>query len=111
MGLGFAQADPRQRRVGEHAVGDEPVAGGAVAAGQIVPDDAEIVFRHMGELRTARALADRPEIERARLEPVIDRDISTGVERDTRHLEPDPGGVGASSGRDQDIGAIDGLIA
>jgi hypothetical protein len=65
----------------------------------------------MGELRAARALANRPNIGRARLEPVVDRDISTGIERDTGELQPDPGGIGGASGRDQDVAALDGLIA
>src|SRR6516165_11536756 len=96
-GLGFAQADPCERGFGEHAVGNEPVASRAIAARQIVLGDAEIVERHMGELWAACALANRPDVGRARLEPVVDRYTSAGIERDTGHVEPDPGGIGSAS--------------
>jgi len=109
-GLVFAQPDPRQRRVGEHTIGDQAAAGSAIAANQILADDAEVVGRHMGELWTAGALANRPDVGRARFEPVVDRDISPYVERDTGELEPDPFGIGDAPGRDQ-VAAFDGLIA
>ena len=110
-GLAFVQADPRERRVREQAEGDEPVARGAIAPGQIVPDDAKVVEGDVGELRAAGALADRPDIGRARLQPVVDRDVAPRVQLDAGHLQPDPGGVGRASRRDQDVAAVDGLLA
>jgi len=41
----------------------------------------------MVDLWAARALADRADIRRTRLDPVTDRDISTGVARDTGELK------------------------
>ena len=92
-------------------MGDQAAAGSAIAANQILADDAEVVGRHMGELPTARALANRPDVGRARFEPVVDRDISPCVERDTGELEPDPFGIGGAPGPGQDVAAFDGLIA
>ena len=65
----------------------------------------------MGELRAARAFANRPDVGRARLEPIVDRDIATGVKRDTGEIEPDPGGIGGASGCDQYVAAFDSLFA
>ena len=65
----------------------------------------------MGELRAARALANCPDIGRARFEPVIDRDIAARVERDTGQIEPNPVGIRSAPGCDQDVAAFDGLIA
>src|SRR6266403_4194069 len=76
LGFAFAQANARERRVGEHAVRDEPITLGASPAAQIGRDDTEIVERDVGELWAAGGLANRQNIGRARLEPVIDRDIS-----------------------------------
>jgi len=45
-------------------------------------------------METAGGLANRPDIGRARLDPVINRDISAVVEHDTSEVEPDPVGVG-----------------
>ena len=42
LGLAFAQAT---RARGEHAIGDQTVTRGTIAAGQIVLDDVEIVER------------------------------------------------------------------
>jgi len=47
----------------------------------------------------------------ARLEPVVDRDISPCVERDTGELERDPFGIGGAPGPGQDVAAFDGLTA
>ncbi len=63
----------------------------------------------MGELWAAGGLANRQDIGRARLEPVIDRDISAVVEHDTGDVEPDPVSVGGASGRDEEIAAVDGF--
>ena len=41
----LAQPDMGKGRVGEHAIGDQPIARGAVPPGQVVPDDARVVDR------------------------------------------------------------------
>src|SRR5208282_233812 len=111
LGFAFAPTDPRERRVGKHAVGDQPASSGAITTGQVVADDAEIVERDVVELRTPGALANRPYIGRARLEPVIDRDISATVDCDAREFKSDPGSIWGASCRDQDVAALNGLLA
>jgi hypothetical protein len=106
----FAQPNPRERRVREHAVGNQPAARGAVPAGQIVPNDTKVVEGDVRELRAAGAFADRPDRGRARLQPFVDHDIATTVQRDTGHIEPGPGGVGSAPRGDQDIAALDGPL-
>src|SRR5262245_47182188 len=51
MRLTLAQADVGQRRIREHAVRNQSIVRGAVAAGQIVLDDPEVVDRGMREVR------------------------------------------------------------
>ena len=51
-----------------------------------------------------------PDIRCTRLEPVVDGDISASVNRDTRCLQPNTGGIGCASGRHQDVAAFNGLI-
>ena len=106
----FVQPDPSERRVREHAVGNQPVARTAAHSGQIVPNDPEIVERHVRELRAAGALADRPDIGRTCFQPFIDRDVAATVQRDTGHVEPDPRGVGNAPGRRQNVAALDGPL-
>src|SRR5438105_11278207 len=56
----FVQADSRQLRISEHAEGYQPVTRRAVAATQVVTDDAEIVKCDVCELRTTGAIAHGP---------------------------------------------------
>ncbi|MEJ1977158.1 MAG: hypothetical protein WDN49_14620 [Acetobacteraceae bacterium] len=58
--LAFGQAYACERRVGEHDMGNQAACGPAVATSHVVPDDPEIIDRHMRELGTPRAFADRP---------------------------------------------------
>jgi Tfp pilus assembly protein PilE len=46
----FGPADPGQLGIGEHAVGNQPVACRAVPAGEIVADDPEVVEGRVREL-------------------------------------------------------------
>src|SRR5690606_41248262 len=57
-----------ERRIGKHAVGNKPVARRALPTGQIVANNPKVVERHMRELRTASAFADRPDPRRTRLD-------------------------------------------
>src|SRR5258708_20872736 len=99
LGFAFAQANTRERRIGEHAVRDEPITLGAITPPQIAPDDTAIVERDVGELWAAGRLANRPDIERARLEPLIDPNISAVVGHDTGEVAPLPAGPAAPSAR------------
>src|SRR5690242_10900420 len=65
----------------------------------------------MGELRTAGAFPDCPDIGCRGLEPVVDANIAATVELDAGLGEPDPGGVRNAPGRDQDVAALDSLLA
>jgi hypothetical protein len=47
-------------RVCEHAVRNQPIARAAVAAGEIVPDDAKVILGCVRELWAAGAFADQP---------------------------------------------------
>src|SRR5438132_4020039 len=56
-------------------------------------------------------LAHRPDVGRARLEPVVDPDVSPRVELDAGDFESDAGRVGSAPGRDQDVAGGDGLLS
>ena len=45
VGEALRSSNPGEGRVGEHAIGDQTVTRGTIAAGQIVLDDVEIVER------------------------------------------------------------------
>src|SRR5262249_3761639 len=107
----FAQPDMSERRLGEHAVRNEPVPRAAVAAGEIVPDDAKVVDRDMRELWAAGAFADRPYIGCRRLQPRIDADVAMTIQLDAGLLQPDPECIRAASGCDQDVAAHDLALA
>jgi hypothetical protein len=62
----------RERRIREHDIRNEPITRLAVPAGHVVPDDPEIIDRHVRELRTASAFADRPDAGGGRLQSLID---------------------------------------
>jgi hypothetical protein len=57
----------RERRVGEHAVGHEPIARAALSSGQVVPDDPEVVAGDVSELRAAGAVPHGPDAGRSGL--------------------------------------------
>ena len=110
-GLALVQADPGERRVGEQAEGDEPVARGATPAGQIVPDDPKVVEGDVGELGAAGALAHRPDIGRRGLQAVVDGDIATRVDLDAGHVQTDPCRIRRAARRHQEVAAVEGLLA
>src|SRR6202167_3576567 len=109
--LAFAQSHVRERRIREHAVGNQPIARAAPPSGQIVANEPKVVFGYVRELRAAGAFAERPDIPRTRLQPIVDADITATVQLDADLAEPDPGGVGNTPGRDEDVAAFDGLLA
>src|SRR5271166_696162 len=105
--LALAHPDMGKGRVGEHAIGNQPIARAAVPSGQVVPDDAKIIDRGMRELRAAGAFADRPDIGRGRLQLLVDADVTASVQLDAGLLEPDLGVVRKAPRRDQDVGTPD----
>ena len=76
----FAQSDVSERRLGKHALRNQPPARAAVGARQIVPDDSKVVDGDVRELRAAGALPDRPDVGRGRLQPLIDADIAVRIQ-------------------------------
>ena len=107
----LAQSDVSEGRVREHAVRDQPIARAAVAAGEIVTDDAKVILGCVRELRAAGAFPNGPDIGRRRLQPLIDANIAATVQLDAGLFEPDAGGIGNASCRGQDIAALDPLLA
>ena len=98
-------------RVREHAVRNQPIARAALPSGQIVPDDPKVVDGYVRELRAAGAFPDGPDIGRSRLQPLVDANVATTVQLNAGLLEPDPGGVRNAPRRDQDVAALDLLLA
>src|SRR6516165_6974906 len=85
----LAQSDVRERRLGEHAVWNQPIARTALASSQIVPDDPKVVDRDVRKLRTAGAFSNRPDTRHRRLQPLIDTNIAAAIQFDAYLLKPD----------------------
>ena len=109
--IAFAQSDPGEGRVGEHAIGNQPIARAACRAGQIVPDDPEVVDGCVRELGAPGAFPHGPDVGRTRLQPLVDANIAPTVQLNAGLLEPEPGGVRRAPRRDQDVAALDLLLA
>ena len=107
----LTQSDARQRRIGEHAIRHQAVTRAAIAAGEVVANDAKIIHGRMRELRTSGALTDRPNCRRCCLQPLVDANVAAAVEIDPCHIEADPVSVRNASRGDKDVAAFDGLLA
>jgi hypothetical protein len=105
-----AQPDPGELRVREHAVWNQPTARAARASGQVVPDDPEVVRRHVRELRTPRAFTDGPDMGCTGLQPLVDANEAVSVQLDAGPVEADVGGVRDASSRDQDVATLKRLL-
>src|SRR5262245_10837779 len=101
----------RQRRVGEHAVGHEPIARAAVSSGQVVTDNAKVIAGDVRELRAARAIPHRPDVRRSGLQPLVDANISPSIQFDAALLESDPLRVWNAPCRDQNVAALELFLA
>src|SRR5262249_43025065 len=66
---------------------------------------------YVSELRAAGTFPSRPDIGRGRLQPLIDANVAASVELDTGLVETDLGGVWNAPRCDQDIAALDLLLA
>jgi hypothetical protein len=107
----FAQSNPGKLRVSEHAVWNQPVASATVASSKVIPDDSEIVYRGVRELRATGALPDCPDTGRSRLQPIINANVPAFVQVNAGQFKSDIGGVGNTSCRDEYVAAFDLLIA
>src|SRR5215510_10733302 len=105
--FGFAQPHARKRRVRKHAVRNQPIARAAVFAREIVLNDPEIVGGYVGELWAPGAFADRPDLGRARLQPLIHPNVATRVQLNTGFFKSNPGGVRNAPRRDQHVTTFD----
>jgi hypothetical protein len=65
----------------------------------------------MRELRAAGAIPHRPNVGRGGLQPVVDANISTRVQRDAGLVEPDLLRVWHATRRNQNVAAFDVLLA
>src|SRR5262245_15894958 len=101
----------RKRRIGEQAVGHEPIARAAVSSGQILTDNAKVIAGDVRELRAARAIPHRPDVRRSGLQPLVDANISPSIQFDAALLESDPLRVWNASCRDQNVAALKVLLA
>src|SRR5215813_3889244 len=109
--VAFAQSHVRERWVGEHAIGHEPIARAAPFSGQVVPDDPKIVTGNVRELWAAGAVPHGPDVGRSGLQPFVDANISASVQLDPGLLEADSLGVWNATRRDQNVAALDLLLA
>lgn len=107
MGRQHVAADPRERRINEHTIGHEPAHLGTVPASQVVPDDAKVVERDVGELRAAGALADGPRVGRGGLEPLIHANVAAVGQFDPVLFETDASRVRRAARRNQDVGTLE----
>ena len=109
--VALTQSHVRELRVGEHAVGHEPIAGAARSSGQVFANDMEVVAGHMRELWAAGAISHRPDVGRSGLQSVVDANISARIQRNAGLLQSDVRGVWSAARRDQNVAALDRLLA
>src|SRR5262252_8658569 len=109
----FALAKPHaaERRVREHAVRHQAITRATVPAAEIVTDDAEVIDRHMRKLRAAGTFAERPDPGRRRLQSLVDADVAAAVQLDSHFFEADAGRVWDPPRCDQQVAALDFLLA
>src|SRR5262249_26377313 len=91
--------------------GREPIARAARSSGQVVPDDPKIVTGNVRELWAAGAVPHGPDVGRSGLQPFVDANISASVQLDPGLLEADSLGVWNATRRDQNVAALDLLLA
>src|SRR5258708_25744944 len=93
--------------VGEHAEGHEPIARAAISAGQVVTDNAKVIAGDVRELRAARTVPHRPDAGRGSLQPLVDANISAGIQLDAAPLQSHPLRVSNAPRRDDNVAARD----
>ena len=100
--LGIGIGDPRQRAV---------IDLGRQAEQRVADDDAGVIAGDMGELRPARDIADGIDAAVGGAQAPVDDERAALVRRDPGLVEVEPGEVGAPPGRDQQMRALDALLA
>ena len=109
--LGLGQADMGELGIGEGHPRDDVLVHLHGQAKQRVPDDeAGMIVGEVGELPPARDVADGIDAPVGGLEPLVDDDPAAVV-CDAGLLEAETVGVRAAAGRDQEMAALDRLLA
>jgi hypothetical protein len=105
--LAFQQAHTGERGIGEHDMRNQAIAGTAVAAGHVVPDNPEVIDRDVRELWAPGAFPNGPNARRGRLEPVVDLDEAARIQRNSGLVEADVRRVRDPAQRNQQMAAFD----
>jgi len=95
-----------ERRIGEHAIENQPISGAATSSCRIVADNSKIIFGYVGELRAAGAFTKRPYVRRSCLQSAIDANVAAPVEFDASLLQSDTGGVRNAPSCDAPLDAV-----
>ena len=82
-----------------------------VPSGQIVPDDPKIIDGYVGELRATGAFPHGPDSGRTGLQSLVDANVAAAIQLNPGLLDADPGGIWNPPYRDQDVAALDLLLA
>src|SRR5260370_27718811 len=106
----FAKPDASERGISEHAIWNQPIAGGAISTCEIVTYDSKIVFGYVRELWTAGAFPDGPYIWRTCLQSAIDANVTAPVQFNVGLLQSNSGGIWNAPNRDQDVAAVNVLL-
>ena len=88
-GLRLVQANARQFRIDENAVGNQPVLGAATASVQVLANDVKIVLGYVSEVWAARALSQRPYVWRCGFQTIVYPDVPLFRNLDSRLLKTD----------------------
>src|SRR4029079_11588070 len=107
LSRGLVESDARELRIDEGAVGDQPISGGPRLTRQVVAHHAEVIERHVRELRATGALAHRPHSGRRSLETIVHLDETARVELDPGLLESNLARGWRATRRDQNVGTFE----
>jgi len=89
--------------IGEGDGGDLATILSAIASGEIVADDAEVVIGGVGEVGGAGAVADGPDARGGGFEAVVDLEVAGGSRFDADSVEVHVLRVRHASGGDEDV--------
>src|SRR6516165_11715024 len=106
----FAQPDASERRIREHAIRNQPIAGATISSRQVVTYDSKIVFGYVRELWTASAFPDGPYVWRACLQSAIDANVTAPVQFNAGLLQSNSGCIRSAASRDQDVASVNALL-
>ena len=93
--------------VGEGYGGDLAVLRGAVCAGQVVADDAEVVEGDVGEVGRTGAVSHGPDAGGGGFEAIVDLEVAGGSSFDAYDVEIHVLRVGRAASGDEDVGALE----